>query len=279
MAALARASSWWLRWSFSRWPSHPRRTPRGETTLRRVSYVGTPSGPSSAGFSGHQTTTHVSPGVPGTSGSSTPSGTSGGTSSGYSTPLWTGDGGGDSCDPALYPNGYSPGLALPAPCIQPTGGGRAPTAPGAAGDHDPDGQVTPPPRRHQRLRPTSSPATRSDVNIPNNYWTDAPSVRTSVNVLGRAIPLTWTPTGTTWDFGDGVTATGTGIVGAAPGAPGAVEHAYEQQGTYDITTSTTYDLTFVLPGQGAQTIQLTSPPSARWRCAVGEIQTRVSYAH
>ena len=90
----------------------------------------------------------------------------------------------------------------------------------------------------QVVAPTSTPhvepGTRSYVNIPNNYWTEAPTVRTSVTVLGQAIPLTWTPTGTTWDFGDGAGATGNGIAGAAPGAAGAVEHAYLRQGSYAI---------------------------------------------
>ena len=51
----------------------------------------------------------------------------------------------------------------------------------------------------------------------------------------------------------------TGVEGADVGAPGAVEHAYARQGSYAITTTTTYDLTFVLPGQGAQTIPLDLP--------------------
>ena len=68
----------------------------------------------------------------------------------------------------------------------------------------------------------------------------------------------WTPTSTTWDFGDGGSATGDGVKGADVGAAGAIEHSYARQGSYDITTTTTYDLTFVLPGQGAQTISLTA---------------------
>ena len=127
--------------------------------------------------------------------------------------------------------------------------------------------------------PHVEPGDWSFVHIPNNYWTDAPTVQTSVNVLGRAIPLTWTPTGTTWSFGDGGTATGNGIEGAGLGEAGAIEHAYTRQGSYDIATTTTYDLTFVLPGQGAQTVALTSPPSPPVTLPVREIQTRVSYAH
>ena len=126
--------------------------------------------------------------------------------------------------------------------------------------------------------PHVEPGTLSFVNIPNNYWTDAGVVHTAVTVLGRSIPLTWTPTSTTWSFGDGATGTGDGVKGAGIGAAGAVEHAYAQQGSYAITTATTYSLSFVLPGQGAQTITLTSPPSPAVTLPVSEIQTLVDYA-
>ena len=123
--------------------------------------------------------------------------------------------------------------------------------------------------------PHVEPGTVSYVNIPNNYWTESPTVRDSVTVVGQTIPLIWTPTGTTWDFGDGASATGDGIEGADVGAPGAIEHSYARQGSYDISTTTTYNLSFVLPGQGAQTIALTSPPSAPVTLPVREIQTVV----
>ena len=76
---------------------------------------------------------------------------------------------------------------------------------------------------------------------------------------------------------DGGSAVGDGIQGADVGALGAIEHAYGRQGSYDITTTTTYDLTFVLPGQGSQTIQLTAPPSSPATLPLREIQTLVSY--
>ena len=57
--------------------------------------------------------------------------------------------------------------------------------------------------------------------------------------------------------------------------PGAIEHSYARQGSYDITTATTYNLSFVLPGQGAQTIALTAPPSPPVTLPVREIQTVV----
>jgi hypothetical protein len=125
--------------------------------------------------------------------------------------------------------------------------------------------------------PHVEPGTVSYVNIPNNYWTESPVVRDSVTVVGQTIPLVWTPTGTSWDFGDGAGATGDGVEGADVGAPGAIEHSYARQGSYDISTSTTYNLSFVVPGQGAQTISLTAPPSPPVTLPVREIQTLVDF--
>jgi hypothetical protein len=121
--------------------------------------------------------------------------------------------------------------------------------------------------------PNVEPGTKSFVNIPNNYWAETPTVDDAVTLLGTTIPLRWTPVSTTWSFGDGGSEIGNGIEGAGVGAPGAVEHAYQRQGSYDITTTTTYDLTFVLPGGAAQTIQLTAPPSPAVTLPVREIQT------
>jgi hypothetical protein len=47
---------------------------------------------------------------------------------------------------------------------------------------------------------------------------------------------------------------------------------------YAITTSTDYDLTFVIPGAGQQTIALTSPPSPAVVLPVREMQTLANYA-
>ena len=101
------------------------------------------------------------------------------------------------------------------------------------------------------------------------------SVRDSVTVVGQTIPLVWTPTGTTRDFGDGASATGDGVQGADVGSAGAIEHSYARQGSYDISTTTTYNLSFVLPGQGTQTLSLTAPPSPPITLPVREIQTVV----
>ena len=184
-----------------------------------------------------------------------------------------------ACNPALYgADGYSYNLALPAPCIQPEQ------------TDEPEGEQPPAPPQvttemvtaaARVVAPTSpphvEPGTVSYVNIPNNYWTESPTVRDSVTVLGQVIPLVWTPTSTTWDFGDGGSATGDGVKGADVGAAGAIEHSYARQGSYQISTTTTYNLTFVLPGQGAQTISLTATPSDPVTLPVREIQTLVDF--
>jgi hypothetical protein len=233
------------------------------------------SGSSSPGHSG-------GPGSPGsTSGGSSSSGSSGsssGSSSGPSTTLFGGTSLG-ACDPALYgPGGYSPTFQLPAPCIQPAA--TTPPKPGQP--------AAPPVVTAQMVTDAASalapasvphvePGTVSYVNVPNNYWTDAGVVRQTLTVLGQAIPLTWVPSSTTWSFGDGSSATGDGVRGASLGAAGAVEHAYRTRGSYAISTATTWNLTFVLPGQGARTIALTGPPSAPVELPVSEIQTLVDY--
>jgi PKD domain len=125
--------------------------------------------------------------------------------------------------------------------------------------------------------PHEEPGTVSYVNIPNNYWTESPTVRDSVTVVGQKIPLVWTPTSTTWDFGDGSTASGDGVEGADVGSPDAIEHSYARQGSYQISTTTTYNLTFMVPGQGAQTIPLTATPSEPVTLPVREIQTLVDF--
>jgi hypothetical protein len=246
-------------------------------------FGGSPDGESSVGFTGSDSTSHASPGSSGSTGNG-PVAPSGGSDSGSQTDLWggaePGGPGTGSCDPANYPGGYAPGWAVPAPCIQPVN--QPPAVPGAP--------PAPPQITVQMVTAAASatapanpphvePGTVSYVNIPNNYWTESNTVNEAVTVLGRTIPLRWTPTSTTWSFGDGGTASGDGIQGADLGAPGAVEHPYGRQGSYDITTTTTYDLTFVLPGQGAQTIQLTAPASPAVTLPVREIQTRATSAY
>ena len=60
------------------------------------------------------------------------------------------------------------------------------------------------------------------------------------------------------------------------GAPGAVEHAYDQQGSYEITATSTVGVSFTLPnGQTVNTpgaFRFTSEPVA---LPIGEVQTRV----
>ena len=254
--------------------------------------------PTSTTITNTHTTTSSSPGSSESSGSGSPSSggsTSGGTPS-SSTSLFPGLGptsgpGTGSCDPALYPGGYSSTFAVPAPCIQPATCG--PDGIGTLHPEDglcPDGPEAPaaPVITTQMVTeaakvtapvspPHVEPGNRSYVNIPNNYWTDSPAVNTSITLLGQKIPLRWTPISTSWSFGDGGGATGNGVKGAEVGAADALEHSYTRQGTYDISTTTNYNLTFVLPGGGTQTVQLVSPPSPPVTLPVSEIQTRVDY--
>jgi hypothetical protein len=119
------------------------------------------------------------------------------------------------------------------------------------------------------------PGTWSMVNLPNNYYVDAQPVTRQVVVLGRTISITFTPTEHTWDFGDGQSATGDGIEGAEVAQPGAVEHAYSRQGSYDVTVARGYDLRFALPGGQVNVpnaFTITSPVAT---LPVREMQTRV----
>lgn len=127
-------------------------------------------------------------------------------------------------------------------------------------------------------KPTAvvQPGNRSYVNLPNNYYADAEDQTVPVEVLGHQIAVQFTVSDVTWDFGDGTTASGAGVKDADVGAPGAVEHAYSQQGSYAITATSTVGLSFTLPN--GQTVnvpgafEMTSEPV---NLPIGEIQTRV----
>jgi hypothetical protein len=127
-------------------------------------------------------------------------------------------------------------------------------------------------------KPTAvvQPGTRSYVNLPNNYYAEAPSQTIPVVVLGQTIPVTFTVTDVRWDFGDGGTATGTGIKDADLHQPGSIEHAYEAQGSYDITATSVITVSFTIPGGGRQDLPgALEIPSGATTLPVGEIQTRV----
>jgi hypothetical protein len=235
----------------------------------------TPSGPSAGNVVGTQETTNVTPGSSGSSGS-------GSSGTGY-TGTGSSSGGSDTS---------SAGYTVPNVCGSYQGSTFVPyecPADPAEPDEAEPGQPAAPPRVTTEMvteaarvvAPTSpphvEPGTVSYVNIPNNYWTESTTVRDSVTVVGQKIPLVWTPTSTTWNFGDGSTASGDGVEGADVGSPGAIEHSYARQGSYQISTTTTYNLTFLIPGQGAQTIALTATPSAPVTLPVREIQTLVDF--
>jgi hypothetical protein len=127
-------------------------------------------------------------------------------------------------------------------------------------------------------RPTAGvqPGNRSYVNLPNNYYADAPGKTETVTVLGHPIRVVFTVNQVTWDFGDDQSATGKGVKNADVGAPGAVEHAYARQGSYQITASTTVGVQFTLPdGQAVDQPNAFTFTSDAVQLPVGEIQTRV----
>jgi hypothetical protein len=114
------------------------------------------------------------------------------------------------------------------------------------------------------------------VNLPNNYFAEAPSQTVPVVVLGETIPVTFTVTDVTWDFGDGGTANGEGIKDAGLHQAGAIEHEYASQGSYDIIAKSEMTVSFTIPGGGAQQLPgALEVPSATQTLPVGEIQTRV----
>ena len=121
------------------------------------------------------------------------------------------------------------------------------------------------------------PEGESYVNVPNNFYADSEAQTVTVSVFGIAIPVSYAPTDFTWDFGDGATGSGPGEQGAKVGAPGAVEHAYATGGTYEATVTTTYSVSFTLPGGNQVTVpgevSATSDPVP---LQVGEIQAVVS---
>ena len=152
---------------------------------------------------------------------------------------------------------------MPAPCIQPATCG--PDGIGTLHPEDglcPDGPEAPaaPVITTQMVTeaakvtapvspPHVEPGNRSYVNIPNNYWTDAPHGEHLDHPARAADPAALDADQHHWSFGDGATATGNGVKGADVGAADALEHSYTRQGSYDISTTTNYDLTFVLPGR------------------------------
>ena len=120
------------------------------------------------------------------------------------------------------------------------------------------------------------PGTRSFVNVPNNYYADAPGETVNVEVLGQPIAVTFTVGEITWDFGDGSSGVGEGVEDADLGAPGAVEHAYSRQGSYAITATSSVGVQFTLPnGENVNDPGAFSFTSEPVTLPVGEVQTRV----
>ena len=260
----------------------------GSPAYADETFGGSAEGNSNANLTGTQTETHTTPAQPATEDTTGTVPVDYGSSTPVSAPppatwdqmmandpnadLSNEPGAVDSCGSNWGGDGWNAQYAQPTPCA-PTEEepGDPPARPQVTTEMVVEAALVTAPANPPHVEPGNV----SYVNIPNNYWTESPTVNDSVTLLGRTIPLVWTPTGTTWNFGDGGSATGDGVENAAVGAPGAIEHSYARQGSYDITTATTYNLSFVLPGQGAQTIALTAPPSPPVTLPVREIQTVV----
>jgi hypothetical protein len=97
------------------------------------------------------------------------------------------------------------------------------------------------------------PTASTVVNIPNNFYVQAERSSETLTVLGVAVPVTYTPVSHAWAFGDGEVGSGAGIENAEVGQGGAVEHVYLRRGDYEVTVTTSYSVTFRIPGQGEVT--------------------------
>lgn len=125
---------------------------------------------------------------------------------------------------------------------------------------------------------TVEPEGTTYVNVPTNFAADDDTpVTVSVFPLGIEVPVTFTPSEYSWDFGDGGTGSGAGVRDAAVGAPGAVEHLYERSGDYAVVLTRTYTVSFTLPGGGQVTVPgQVSQDSEPYPLQVGEVQSVVS---
>lgn len=115
------------------------------------------------------------------------------------------------------------------------------------------------------------------VNVPNNFYADADDTEHTVTLFGNAITISFQVSGVTWDFGDGGTASGNGVKNADVDQPGAVEHEYVRQGSYEVTASTSITVVFTLPDGRTVTLpDAISQTSEPVTLQVGEIQTTVN---
>lgn len=121
------------------------------------------------------------------------------------------------------------------------------------------------------------PADGSYVNVPNNFYATAPDTTQTINLFGTTIAVHFTGAKLAWHFGDGSSAMGNGIKDAALHQAGAVEHAYLAQGTYDISVTSTYHISFDLFGQHIDN-DIEGQPSDPVSLQVREIQTLVTDA-
>lgn len=120
------------------------------------------------------------------------------------------------------------------------------------------------------------PAGGTYVNVPTNFVSEGSDQTTTVQVLGVAVQVQFTATDTRWSFGDGSSGTGNGIRNAAVGQAGAVEHDYRRAGTYTVTVTRTYSVTFSLPDGQSSSMEGFTRTSPGLALPVGEVQSLVT---
>ncbi len=123
----------------------------------------------------------------------------------------------------------------------------------------------------------AEPVVKSYVNVPTNFYTEDQTVTTTVTVAGLDVDIRFTPSGFQWNFGDGGSGSGVGVKGAPVGGTGAVEHAFQRSGDYDITLTRTFAVKFRLPNGEVRDLSMPlSNTSAPYDLEIGEIQSLVT---
>ncbi|MBM9462889.1 hypothetical protein JL108_05460 [Aeromicrobium sp. YIM 150415] len=125
---------------------------------------------------------------------------------------------------------------------------------------------------------TVEPEARTYVNIPTNVATGDETYGPFVvpmEDLPIEVSVSFTPSDITWSFGDGSGGSGAGIVGAAIGEAGAVEHEYRRAGAYSITVTRDYTATVTVDGEPIDADVPITNTSDPYPITVGEVQSLV----
>ncbi|MFD1946485.1 PKD domain-containing protein [Nocardioides aestuarii] len=119
------------------------------------------------------------------------------------------------------------------------------------------------------------------INFDTNFFTDntAPTTR-SVTLLGQQVEIEATPSGYTWDFGDGASRTTSSPGAAYPDLD--VTHEYASEGRVSPSVATTYQGRYRINGGGWQQIPGTltlpgEPEALRVRSASPRLVGTASY--